>query len=95
MKQHNYYVYIMSSFSKVLYIGVTNDLQRRVDEHKQGIFKGFSKKYKTKKLVYYEHTNNIEGAIEREKQLKKWRREKKINLIEKINPKWDDLYSNL
>ena len=95
MKQHNYYVYIMSSFSKVLYIGVTNDLQRRVDEHTQGIFEGFSNNYKTKRLVYYEHTNNIEGAIEREKQLKKWRREKKINLIEKMNPKWDDLYNIL
>ena len=85
----------MSSISKVLYIGVTNNLARRVEEHKQGEIKGFSIKYKVYKLVYFEHTNDISSAIEREKQLKKWRREKKVNLIEKDNDRWVDLSGGL
>lgn len=89
MKQ--YYVYIMSSYSRVLYIGVTNNLGRRVAEHKEGVICGFTQKYKIRFLVYYEIINNIWNAINREKQLKKWRREKKIRLIKSVNPKWDDL----
>jgi putative endonuclease len=85
----------MSSISKTLYIGVTNNLARRVKEHKEGLIKGFSSKYKTYKLVYFEHTDDISIAIEREKQLKKWRREKKVSLIEKDNSKWIDLSEGL
>jgi len=94
-KQYQYYVYIASSISKKIYIGVTNNLPRRIYEHKEGLTDGFTKKYKIKKLVYYEETNDIYSAIEREKQLKKWRREKKIKLIEKDNPKWKDLFDIL
>jgi putative endonuclease len=87
----DYYVYIMSNRTHVLYIGVTNDLCRRVEEHRAGTLGGFTSKYKLRRLVYFEHTNDIRGAIEREKQLKNWRREKKIALIERMNPKWSDL----
>ncbi len=85
------WVYVMSSRSRCLYIGVTSDLAGRVWEHKQGIHEGFSKKYKTHTLVYYEFFNDIESAIAREKQLKAWSRGKKITLIEKMNPAGDDL----
>jgi len=81
----------MASNTKVLYIGVTNNLERRIQEHKQELITGFSSKYKTKNLVYYEHTTDIDTAIEREKQLKRWRREKKINLIKQQNPSFKDL----
>ncbi len=81
----------MASRTGTLYIGVTNNLERRIIEHKQGIFYGFSKKYQCTKLVFYEESNNIISAIEREKQLKKWRRNKKEFLIKKINPSWKDL----
>ena len=77
--------------NEVLYIGVTNDLERRVYEHKNKLVNGFSSKYNLTKLVYIETTNDINSAIEREKQLKKWRREKKDDLVESINPLWDDL----
>ncbi len=86
-----YYVYIMSSRSRVLYTGVTNDLERRVYEHKHSRLKGFSSKYKTFQLVYYEEIHDVYTAISREKQIKKWRRSKKTALIEKINPTWQDL----
>lgn len=87
-----YFTYILSNkLNNVLYIGVTNDLQRRVYEHKNKLVEGFTEKYNVDKLVYYEATESIETAILREKQLKKWRREKKITLIEHINPKWLDL----
>ena len=95
MKNHNYYVYKMASDSYVLYIGVTNNLIRRVEEHKDEVVDGFSKKYKTNKLVYYEYFNQINDAIRREKELKGWRREKKVVLIEKTNPDWIDLYDEL
>ncbi|HLD60612.1 MAG TPA: GIY-YIG nuclease family protein [Patescibacteria group bacterium] len=91
----NYYVYIMASVSGVLYIGVTNNLIRRVEEHKDEIVEGFSKKYKTKKLVYYEYFGDINYAILREKELKGWVRRKKIALVEKDNPRWYDLYDKL
>ena len=86
-----YYVYIMSSQSGVLYIGVTNDLNRRVGEHKEGLIPGFTRRYKVNRLVYYETTNDVNSAIAREKQIKRWRREKKVNLIETINREWNDL----
>ena len=81
----------MSNRSKTLYTGVTNDLERRVHEHKHKIVDGFTKKYNITKLVYYEATDNIDSAIEKEKQIKGWKRSKKIALIESINPNWDDL----
>jgi putative endonuclease len=90
--QKQYYVYILSSFSKVLYIGVTSDLVKRVYEHKQGEVEGFTKKYRVKHLVYYETTSDVDSAIQREKQLKGWRRDKKIKLVETMNPGWNDLY---
>jgi len=87
-----YYVYILASKRNgTLYIGVTNDLERRILEHKQKIRKGFTEKYNVDKLVYYEDTDDIGEAILREKQLKKWERKWKINLIEKENPTWRDL----
>ena len=88
---NTYFVYILSSISRVLYIGVTNDLPRRIWEHKQGMADGFTKKYKIHCLIYYETYPSIIDAISREKQLKKWRREKKCMLIEKSNPGWHEL----
>jgi len=85
------YVYIVSSYKKTIYVGVTNNLQRRLLEHKKGINNGFSKRYKCHRLVYYEYSDYFFGAIAREKQIKKWRREKKIYLIESVNPEWKDL----
>ena len=93
--EKQYYVYILSSVSKVIYIGVTSDLAKRVYEHKQGEVDGFTKKYKVKSLAYYEVTNDVNGAIQREKQLKAWRREKKVKLIETMNPDWTDLYDSI
>ena len=89
---YKYYVYILTNKSnRVLYIGVTNNLARRVLEHKQKIIKGFSQKYNCTKLVYCEETNSVIDAIAREKQLKNWHRQWKINLITEMNPNWDDL----
>ena len=85
----------MASDSAVIYIGVTNNLIRRAEEHKNEVVDGFSKKYKTNKLVHYEHFNHVEDAIRREKELKGWRREKKVKLIESTNPNWKDLYDEL
>ncbi len=93
MKQ--YYIYMMSSQSKVLYVGVTSDLVKRVYAHKNGLLDGFSKKYKTKKLVYYEATDDVISAIEREKQIKRWRRVKKDFLVNAMNPNWEDLGKNM
>ena len=86
-----YHMYIMASESGVLYTGVTNFLERRVAEHKIGQVPGFAQKYKTGKLVYFEPFGDVHNAIAREKQLKRWRRAKKVVLIEKINPTWRDL----
>lgn len=88
---NNYYVYIMTNYSKTLYTGVTNDLNRRIYEHKQKLIPGFTQKYNITKLVYFEETSNVNAAIAREKQIKGWLREKKITLIESINPEWNDL----
>jgi putative endonuclease len=87
-----YYVYILSNKRKgTLYIGVTSNLIKRIEQHKNKEIEGFSKKYSLDRLVYYEHTNSIEGALNREKQLKRWNRNWKINLIVKDNPDWQDL----
>ncbi len=91
--KNQYYVYILASKrNSVLYIGVTSNLVKRIYEHKNSIIEGFSKKYNVHKLVYYEITNDIESATRREKQLKKWNRKWKLEIIEKNNPKWKDLY---
>jgi len=92
---HQYFVYIMSSLSGVLYVGFTADLRKRVFEHKNDIAEGFTKKYKCHALVYYEAGDSFDGVLSREKQIKKWRREKKIWLIEKMNPNWQDLTETL
>ena len=86
-----YYVYIMSNHSKTLYTGVTNNLERRVYEHKHKLIEGFTSKYNITNLVYYESTNDIRVAISREKQIKGWLRSKKVALIESVNPNWADL----
>ena len=87
----SYYVYIMSSPSRTLYTGVTNDLERRVNEHKSGAISGFSKQYKIDSLVYFQETNDVGAAIAAEKQIKGLLRPKKIALIEQDNPTWRDL----
>jgi putative endonuclease len=89
MKQS--YVYIMTNKSKTLYVGATNNLQRRVYEHKNKMIQGFTSKYNITKVVYFEVFNDIESAIRREKQIKGWLRKKKIELIESMNPEWNDL----
>ena len=91
-----YYVYILAKGrNSTFYTGVTNDLIRRVYEHKNGLADGFTKKYGIKTLVYYEQCEDIEAAIWREKLIKKWRREIKMEAIEKMNPDWRDLYDDL
>ena len=93
---NQYYVYILASQKNgTLYIGVTNDLIRRVYEHRNDLFDGFTKKYKAHVLIYYEEASDIKAAISREKILKKWRRQWKIDLIETFNPDWLDLYEDL
>ena len=96
MREHNYYVYILArERNSVFYVGVTNNLLRRVYEHKERIISGFTKKYNVKMLVYYEHFDDIHTAINREKIIKKWRRKYKIAAIESMNPNWRDLYFEL
>ena len=87
-----YYIYMLTNWNnKVLYTGITNDLERRIYEHKNKLVKGFTSKYNVDKLVYYEYTSDVLTAISREKQIKGWTRKKKNQLIESVNPKWDDL----
>jgi putative endonuclease len=96
MGARSFYVYILASrIGGTLYIGVTNDLIRRVAEHRLKSVKGLTKKYEVDKLVYFEQFDDAENAIGREKQLKKWHRAWKIRLIEEVNPNWDDLYSGI
>jgi len=91
-----YYVYILASKRNgTLYIGVTNNLVRRIYEHKNGLQEGFTKKHSVKTLVYFEQTENINSAILKEKRLKSWKRSWKIQLIEKSNPNWKDLYTEI
>lgn len=91
MREHLYYVYVMSNVSRTLYTGVTNDLQRRVHQHKQKLVEGFTRKYNVTMLIYYEVTSDIHSAIAREKQIKSWSRNKKDALIESMNTGWNDL----
>jgi putative endonuclease len=91
MASKQYYVYILTSNSGTLYTGVTNDLARRVFEHKNQLVEGFTKKYNIKYLVYYEAVDDVEAAIAREKQIKGWLRAKKLQLINSLNPSWKDL----
>jgi putative endonuclease len=87
-----YYVYLLTNWNnKVMYVGVTNNLEKRVFEHKKKLIQGFTEKYNVNKLVYFETTQDITAAIEREKQIKKWRREKKNQLVDLMNPEWKDL----
>ena len=91
MGNKSYYVYILSNKTGTLYIGVTNDLQRRLNEHKQGLIEGFTQRYKIHKLLYFEETDNVYDALDREKQLKRWSRKKKLDLIRMLNPRFEDL----
>lgn len=94
MKQ--YYIYIMANESnRVLYVGITSNLPRRVYEHKDKLVAGFTSKYELHKLVYFEETSDVSVALDREKKLKKWPREYKNKLINKFNPKWDDFYQHI
>ena len=89
---HHYYVYLLTNKNnKVMYVGMTNNLQRRVYEHKMKLGSGFTQKYNVNKLVYFEETDDVYAAIAREKEIKKWRREKKNSLVVTANPNWDDL----
>jgi len=91
-----YYVYIMASRRNgTLYIGVTNNLIKRVYEHKNDLVEGFTKKYGVHRLVYYEQSEDVQSAIEREKRLKAWKRRWKLRLIEEMNSEWNDLYDKL
>jgi putative endonuclease len=91
MRERTFYVYIMTNKSRTLYTGVTNDLYRRVTEHKEKLLPGFTSKYNINKLVHFEEFPDAISGIEREKQIKGWLRSKKIALIEETNPNWDDL----
>ena len=96
MLTRSYYVYLLASRRKgTLYVGVTNDLAKRVWQHKQGLVEGFTKRYGVRTLVWYEQTESIEAAIVREKQIKNWNRDWKIELIEASNPEWKDLYEQI
>jgi putative endonuclease len=87
-----YYVYLITNWNnKVMYVGVTNNLERRIYEHKNKMVKGFTEKYNVSKLVYFEETQDIIAAIAREKEIKKWRRQKKNQLVMNNNPTWKDL----
>jgi putative endonuclease len=94
--ERSYWVYILASrIGGTLYIGVTNNLVRRIYEHRNGLVDGFTKKYHVHGLVYFEQYSDIETAITREKRLKRWNRAWKIQLIEELNPNWDDLYPQI
>ncbi len=89
--EKSYCVYIMSNISKMLYVGVTNNLEKRVLEHKSKLISGFTQKYNLFKLVYFESSGNVRKAIAREKQIKSWHRSRKVALVENMNPQWRDL----
>jgi len=94
-KEHRYFVYILTNKSRVLYIGVTSDLPARLYQHKNKLIDSFTKQYNVNQLAYFEETSNVLEAIAREKQLKGWRRSRKIALIESANPDWRDLGTDL
>jgi putative endonuclease len=91
IRQHQYFVYIATNGSKTLYTGVTNDLARRMFEHRNSLVPGFTSKYRIDRLVFFETTSDVVAALAREKQIKGWRRERKVALIETDNPRWSDL----
>ena len=91
MPRDHYYVYILSNTSRTLYTGVTNDLKRRVYEHKNNLRPGFTSRYNINQLVYFEETRDVQAALAREKEIKGWRRKKKTDLISSVNSKWMDL----
>ena len=91
LRDRRYYVYILTNRSGTLYTGVTNDLLRRVSEHKAGKAEGFTKRYRVNRLVYFEDTGDVQAALQREKQVKAWTRQKRIDLINSVNPRWVDL----
>jgi putative endonuclease len=92
LMEKTYYVYLLTNWNnQVMYVGVTNDLERRIYEHRNKLVDGFTKKYNVEKLVYFETASDVLTAIEREKQIKKWRREKKNELVIEMNPEWKDL----
>jgi putative endonuclease len=91
VRDHNYFTYIVASKSRTIYIGVTNSLRKRIAQHKNKTFPGFTSKYECSRLVWFERFEHIDKAIAREKQLKMWVRSKKIALIERTNPTWEDL----
>ena len=96
MRQKSYYVYILTNKRNgTLYVGITSDLKKRIYQHRNNLIEGFTKKYKVHILVHYEQTNDVAGAIKREKELKNWKRKWKLDLIERDNPSWKDLYDNL
>ena len=96
LERMNYFVYMLASKRNgTLYVGVTNNLVRRVYEHKAGIVAGFTSKYSVKNLVWFEGTPSVEAAIRREKQIKEWRRAWKIGMIERANPYWRDLWEDI
>ncbi len=96
MLNKQYYVYILTTEKNTaVYTGVTNDLIRRIYEHKNDLVNGFTRRYRVHKLVYYEKTEDIRSAIAREKQIKSWNRDKKIAMINRYNPVWQDLYKTI
>jgi len=90
-----YYVYVMTNQSRTLYVGITNNIRRRVWEHRTGLIEGFTNRYKIDTLVYVESFRDVFSAIEREKQIKRWRRDKKLRLIAENNPDWHDISDGL
>ena len=96
MEEKIFYVYILTNWNnKVMYVGITNDLERRIYEHKEKLVKGFTNKYNVNKLGYYEQTPDISAELNREKEIKKWRREKKNRLVVNANPLWRDLSEDI
>lgn len=95
MERRVYHCYIVASLSRTLYVGVTRDLQRRMYEHRNKLLGGFTAKYSVDRLVWFESTENVLAAIQREKEIKGWKRQKKIALVEETNPGWHDLAVSL
>lgn len=96
MREHRYFVCLLTNWNnRVMYVGMTNDLVRRLHEHRAGAVKGFTEKYNVYKLVYFEETVDVHAAIAREKEIKKWRREKKNALVVRTNPEWRDIGNDL
>ena len=95
-REHHYFVYLLTNQNnKVMYVGVTRDLERRIYQHQHKLIAGFTAKYNVGKLVYFEDTQDVAAAIAREKEIKRWRREKKNALVDSINPEWRDLSGEL